>query len=118
MITELPRWLEQLRRSEIVERVRSDTRSSERYPFLGVDRSTALQAIGWGQATFDEPWGSLSPGDRALLYAYFNQPGHLEELTAAFRMLFASGPPDREPNIRRNIDDDRTVRDPIQRLSP
>lgn len=99
MITELPRWLEQLRRSEIVERVTSDSRSTEHRPFLGVDRRSAMQAIGWGQATFDEPWGDLSPEDRVLLYAYFNQLGHLEELTAAFRMLFATGPPDREPIV-------------------
>ena len=99
MITGLPRWLEQLRRSEIVERVKSDFRSTEHRPFLGVDRHTAMQSIGWGQATFDDPWGDLSPEDRVLLYAYFNQLGHLEELTAAFRMLFATGPPDGEPII-------------------
>ena len=99
MSTHLPRWLEQLRRSEIVERVRSDPRSIEHRPFLGVDRPTAMEAIGWGQATFDEPWEDLSPEDRVLLYAYFNQRGHLEELTAAFRMLFAEGPPDEDPII-------------------
>ena len=58
-----------------------------------------MQAIGWGQATFDVPWGDLSPEDRVLLYAYFNQLGHLEELTAAFRMLFATGPPEGEPIV-------------------
>ena len=58
-----------------------------------------MQAIDWGQATFDEPWGGLSPEDRVLLYAYFNQLGHLEELTAAFRMLFAAGPPDEDPIV-------------------
>ena len=77
----------------------SDSRSTEQCPFLGVDKPTAMQAIGWGQATFDEPWGDLSPEDRVLLYAYFNQLGHLEELTAAFRMLFATGPPDEEPIV-------------------
>lgn len=99
MITELPRWLEQLRRSEILERVKRDPRSTGQRPFLGVDYHTAMQAIGWGQAPFDDPWGDLSPEDRVLLYAYFNQLGHLEELTAAFRMLFAAGPPDGEPIV-------------------
>ena len=98
MITQLPRWLEQLRRSEIIERVRGDFRSTGQRP-LGVDLHTAMQAIDWGQATFDEPWGDLSTEDRVLLYAYFNQLGHLEELTAAFRMLFAAGPPDEDPII-------------------
>ena len=99
MITQLPRWLEQLRRSEIVARVKNDSRSTGQRPFLGVDRHTAMLAIGGGQAMFDEPWGALSPEDRVLLYAYFNQLGHLEELTAAFRMLFATGPPDEDPII-------------------
>ena len=99
MITELPPWLEQLRRSEIVERVQSDARSTGQRPFLGFDRHTAMQAIGWGQATFDDHWGDMSPEDRVLLYAYFNQLGHLEELTAAFRMLFATGPPDGDPIV-------------------
>ena len=90
----MPRWLEQLRRSEIVERVKRDPRSIGQRPFLGVDSHTAMQAISWGQATFDDPWGDLSPEDCVLLYAYFNQLGHLEELTAAFRMLFATGSPD------------------------
>ena len=99
MITQLPPWLEELRRSDIVERVKSDSRSTKHCPFLGVDWRTATQAIGWGQATFDEPWGDLSPEDRVLLYAYLNQLGHLEELTAAFRMLFATGPPDEEPIV-------------------
>ena len=43
--------------------------------------------------------GDLSSEDRVLLYAYFNQLGHLEELTAAFRMLFARGSPDGEPIV-------------------
>ena len=99
MVTELPQWLDQLRRSEIVERVRRDPRSTGQRRLLGVDRDTAMRAISWGQAAFDDPWGDLSPEDRVLLYAYFNQLGHLEELTAAFRMLFASGLPDGNPIV-------------------
>ena len=93
MVVELPQWLEDLRSAKVVDRVRKDTRSRSD-SFFGLSRSAAMDAIGWGQAPFDEPWGDLSPADRALLYAYFNQKGHLEELTAAFRMIFANQMPD------------------------
>ena len=52
-----------------------------------------MSAIDWGQAQFDESWRGLSPADRALLYAYFNQKGHLEELTEAFRKIFENQVP-------------------------
>ena len=52
-----------------------------------------MDAIGWGQAAFDEPYGPLSPADRVLLYAYWNQLGHLEELSEAFQQLFGDGRP-------------------------
>ena len=55
--------------------------------------------MGGGQADFDEPWGELSADERVLLYAYYNQLGHLEELTEAFCRIFASGPPDVEPIV-------------------
>ena len=32
-----------------------------------------MEAVGWGQADFDEPVGALSAEDRVLLYAYWNQ---------------------------------------------
>lgn len=93
MAVELPEWLEALRRAEVIARVRDDPRSASGR-FLGLSRSDALDAIEWGQASFDEPWGTLSPADRVLLYAYFNQKGHLEELTEAFRMIFANTAPE------------------------
>ena len=52
-----------------------------------------MDAIKWGQADFDEPVGMLSAEDRVLLYAYFNQKGHLEELSEAFRQVFSQGRP-------------------------
>ena len=80
MPVELPPWLKRLRRSEIIERVSNDRRTVGE-TVLGVDRDVAQQmGAGWGQAEFDEPWGNLSPDDRVLLYAYFFQLGHLEEL--------------------------------------
>lgn len=85
----LPNWLNRLRAVEIVDRIRNDPRSTGGTLF-GMDMEEAFSAIGGGQANFDDPRGDLSPGDLALLYAYLNQKGHLEELTTAFSQLFAS----------------------------
>ena len=93
MPVELPHWLEQLRRAEITERVRNDPRSIGS-TLLGVTPYVATrEVVGGGQADFDAPWENLSPDDRVLLYAYFNQKGHLEELTEAFHQLFAGSRP-------------------------
>ncbi len=88
MVVELPRWLHQLRSREVVSCVQGDLRSRGD-SVLGVSAEVARQAVEWGQADFDESWGTLSCNDRVLLYAYFFQLGHLEELIAAFRQLFA-----------------------------
>ena len=93
MIVELPHWLQELRKVEVVDRVLADPRSRRR-TFLGLTKDKAMICIDWGKAQFDEPWGDMSPADRALLYAYFNQKGHLEELTDAFRQIFANRMPD------------------------
>ena len=87
MVIRLPWWLRQLRRREIVSVVDNDARSKSG-SLLGVSAESAREAAGWGQADFDEPWGGLSCDDRVLLYSYFFQLGHLEELIAAFRQLF------------------------------
>ena len=88
MIVDLPQWLQQLREIEIVTRVKEDPRSTGN-TILGVDPDVARdQVVEWGQADFDSHWNGLSPEDRVLLYAYFNQKGHLEELFEALRMLF------------------------------
>lgn len=57
-----------------------------------------MEAINWGQADFDQPIGTLSAEDRVLLYAYWNQQGHVAELSEAFRQMFAGGRP-RDPFI-------------------
>jgi SAM-dependent methyltransferase len=44
-------------------------------------------AIGGGQASFDESIEDLTPRDRALLYALFNQKAHIDELIHAFERL-------------------------------
>ncbi|MGQ0593975.1 MAG: hypothetical protein ACT4QB_15425 [Gammaproteobacteria bacterium] len=86
----LPPWIAELRRTEVIERVHADGRTSPDRP-LGIEkRRIQSDAICGGQADFDAPWESLSGGDRALLYCYYNQLGHLEELAAAFQMLFGT----------------------------
>ncbi|MBB5356846.1 hypothetical protein HDE76_000028 [Rhodanobacter sp. ANJX3] len=78
------RWLEDLRRSFIVESIRSDERSAGGI-LLGHDMNWAFwNGIGGGQADFDEPSGNLSPRDRAMLYEYLNQKAHVDELIHAF----------------------------------
>lgn len=46
-----------------------------------------FNAIGGGQADFDQPIHNLSPRDRVMLYAFFNQKGHVDELSHAFGKL-------------------------------
>src|SRR5690349_262369 len=85
---DLPAWLETLHRTEIAGVLSADPRTNA-VGFLGVPRQRILtEAIEWGQADFDSPWEHLSPDDLVLLYAYFNQKGHIEELMHAFAMLF------------------------------
>ena len=86
---ELPEWLIQLRREKITIRVHNDPRTDQPHEkFLGISKDDVQQAIEYGQADFDEPAGALSPEDKVLLYAYFNQRRHLEELFAAFSEIF------------------------------
>lgn len=95
----LPDWLEKLRRAEIVDRVRHDRRSAGGTT-LGYDVEEATRgAAGWGQADFDEPWRDLSPDDRVLIYAYYFQPGHIEELLEAFGQLSGGSDPPENPIV-------------------
>ena len=93
MPVDLPQWLHRLRRTEVVDRIRKDPRSRGQSA-LGLDAPAAMQVIDGGQARFDKPFGRFSADDRVLLYAHFNQKGHLEELAEAFRQLFANTAPD------------------------
>ena len=86
-----------LRRTNIVERVNRDPRTLGDLT-LGIDPQTAMEAINWGQADFDESLENLSSDDRVLLYAYWNQLGHLEELSEAFGQMFSTNRPS-EPFI-------------------
>ncbi len=97
MSTALPPMIESLRRSIVVEPLRNDPRHTVEGP-LGLSSDAARAAIGWGQANFDKPHGELSSKDRVMLYAYWNQKRHLEELTEAFTQLYKQGRP-KEPLI-------------------
>lgn len=93
----LPDWLQELRLSEITDRVKNDPTGET---VFGIDSNTAMhEAAGWGQADFDEPWRELSPDDRVLLYAYFFQRGHLEELLTAFEQLFGDSERPQNPLV-------------------
>lgn len=84
----LPGWLTELRRREIVDRVMNDSRTSGDN-LLGISTDVIFKdVIAAGRANFSESWQHLTPDDRVLLYAYLNQLGHVEELVAAFHMLF------------------------------
>ena len=90
---DLPAWIRNLRKAEVTDRVRADPRSTGR-SMLGMDVDEVRDAIGGGQADFDAPRGELMPDDLALLYAYLNQLGHVEELVKAFGQFFEhSSPP-------------------------
>lgn len=89
----IPNWLRSLRRTEIIDVVCNNPSTKGDY-FFGIHKDEVFnQVIGGGQGDFDIPYGHLSGSDRSLLYAYFNQLGHLEELIEAFGQLFKNGPP-------------------------
>jgi len=91
-VIRLPAWLSNLRKTEIIERVRNDPRSRNGTLF-GMSPEGAFNAIDGGKTDFTKPRGNLSTDDMAVLYAYLNQKGHLEELIAAFGQLFAERSP-------------------------
>lgn len=77
----LPPWLKDLRNREIMSALRSDPRTTS-VP-LGVAKEDVFRILGGGQADFESPSDGLSPDDLALLYGYWIQLGHIEELVEA-----------------------------------
>ena len=62
MPTELPHWLKYLRRSEIIDRVRNDPRSTEER-YLGMDRDTAVREVVGGRnlsTTLGHRWSGFT----------------------------------------------------------
>jgi hypothetical protein len=89
----VPNWLVRLRRQEIIDVVNNHPTTHDNLVLNLSAEEIFNQVIGGGQADFDTPYLHLSGAERALLYAYFNQLGHLEELIEAFSQLFKNGPP-------------------------
>lgn len=91
----LSEWLSSLRRRQIVDIVHSDPRTNDdRSLLLGVPKARIFsEVIEGGQADFAAPWEHLSPFERVLLYAFYNQKGHLEELTYAFELFLPATAP-------------------------
>ena len=89
----LPPWLRRLRQAQVVRRVMADPRSHGETLLGHCPHDVRSHAAGWGQADFDQSWRDLSPDDRVLLYAYFFQLRHLEELTYAFRSILSDWTP-------------------------
>jgi hypothetical protein len=80
-------WLEDLRRQLIIEPIKMRSGGNLSAP-LGKTPSWIFQhAIGGGQADFDQPIADLSPRDRVMLYALFNQKSHIDELIHAFDLF-------------------------------
>jgi len=89
-MTARPLWLVQLLDAEVDAPINNDSRT-RRGTFLGWPKERIFsEVLGGGQADFDAPVGHLRGEDRALLYAKYNQPRHLDELGEAFELLFAS----------------------------
>lgn len=86
-------WLEQFRRDEIVAPLQQDQRTKDGNIFGHTSSWNFHQGICGGQANFDEEIDNLKPVDRAMLYAYFNQKAHVDELIHAFNQL-VGGPGD------------------------
>jgi hypothetical protein len=93
-----PNWLARLLRQEIIDVVNDHPTTTNNLVLNLSPDEIFNQVIGRGQADFDTPYLHLSGAERALLYAHFNQPGHLKELIEAFSQLFRNGPP-RDPLI-------------------
>ncbi|UQV46499.1 hypothetical protein KIV45_05895 [Janthinobacterium lividum] len=86
-------WLEQFRRDEIVLPLQQDDRTQNNEIFGHDSDWNFRNGIGGGQADFDKKIDNLEPWDRAMLYAYFNQKAHVDELIHAFNQL-SDGPAD------------------------
>ena len=82
-------WLNEMRRRRIIEPITNDPRETGvNGTRLGVAISWIFRnAVGGGQASFDEPLPPFSSRDRVMLYAFLLQKGHVGELTHAFEKL-------------------------------
>lgn len=86
-----PQWLKATLQEYVHDVIDNDPRTDE-YAYLGCDKKEVYNAINFGQANFDQKFGTLDGIDKALLYARYNQPGHLDELSHAFSTLLDGQP--------------------------
>jgi SAM-dependent methyltransferase len=88
----MPDWLTKVRNEVIIASIENDSKTvNNPGTFLGWKKDTIYkEVIEFGQADFEASIGHLSPDERALLYARYNQPRHLDELVCAFQQLFKS----------------------------
>jgi SAM-dependent methyltransferase len=94
-----PDWVTQLLRTEITDRILNDPRTVPG-TWLGWPKKDVFwQVIEGGQAIFEQPIGHLCGADRALLYAMYNQPRHLDELFSAFTQLLATSTRFNRPTV-------------------
>lgn len=86
--------------SEVIDkRIHNDTRTTNT-TYLGWPRNRIFRdVIGGGQADFDFGVGHLTPDDRALLYAKYNQIRHLDELSHAFGRLLGDSDKIHRPTL-------------------
>jgi len=98
---ERPGWLRALIDEEVHDRLRRDRRTVERPgTLLGWPQDQIFtDVLEGGRADFDAPVGGLSGADRALLYARYNVPRHLDELGEAFGQLFQSADRAGDPTV-------------------
>ncbi|MBD8657772.1 class I SAM-dependent methyltransferase [Oxalobacteraceae sp. CFBP 13730] len=86
-------WLTKFLNRNIVDPIDLDPRTvAAPGTFLGWPKDRIFtDVLGFGQASFDTTLQHLSGRDRAMLYARYNQPRHLDELTEAFTSLISTG---------------------------
>ena len=92
-------WLRDSISEVINQRLNDDARTTST-TYLGWPRNRIFRdVIGSGQADFDTGVGHLTPDDRALLYAKYNQIRHLDELSHAFRRLLGQSEKIHRPTL-------------------
>ncbi len=89
-----PPWWSVVRRRLVVDPVMNDPRSVGDTRLGFSSQAVFDDIIRGGQADFTRGDQGLSADDLAVLYAFFNQPRHFEELTTAFHQLFGAELPD------------------------
>jgi len=96
-----PAWMDDLLADLVHTPITTDERTlNNPGTYLGWPTGRIFaEVIEYGQADFDTAKGHLSADDRALLYARFNMPRHLDELGEAFSQLFTDASRAGKPTV-------------------